>query len=71
MLRVWKALGDAFDRLVVHNRCAVTKAMYLRILVDYAVPAGLVEKEREPWLDMLNGTSRQNGDDEKQPSDGT
>lgn len=65
----WKALGAAFDGLVVHNRCAVTKALYLRILTDHAVPAGLVEQEREPWLDMLNGVSPPNGD-EKRPSDG-
>lgn len=71
MPRVWKALGDAFNGLVVHNKCAVTKALYLRILTDYAIPAGLVEKEREPWLDILNGISPQNSGDEKRPSDGT
>lgn len=58
---VWKALGTAFDALVVRNRCAVTKALYLQILTDHAVSSGLVEEE----------TSIQNGDDVKRPSDGT
>lgn len=66
---VWKALGVAFDALVVRNTCAVTKALFLRILTDSAVPAGLVEEEREPWLDMLSGVSPRNSD-EKRPSDG-
>lgn len=67
---VWKALGAAFGALVVRNRCAVTKALFLRILTDCAVPAGLVEEEREPWLDMLSGVLPRNRGG-RRPSDGT
>lgn len=40
---VWSVLGSVWEELVVRNRCAVTKALYLQIITDYAIERGLLE----------------------------
>jgi hypothetical protein len=64
---IWKSLGSVFDALVRSNRCSVTKALYLQILADHAISSGLLEGEKDVWLDML--TLKQNKE-EIYPSDG-
>lgn len=66
---IWKSLGSVFDVLVKNNRCSVTKALYLQILTDHAISAGLLEEEKDVWLDML--TLKQNNKKEISPSDST
>ncbi|KAL7269129.1 hypothetical protein RUND412_008219 [Rhizina undulata] len=47
MGKVWKALAEAFDRLVTGNRCAVTKAVFVRILTEHVL-------EEEGWPDDVH-----------------